>query len=290
MKVVFSILASLMLTFSAFSKDILLTEKNSIILRNSFNGSTTSALTRDAIDKHILLEKGKPLYLVLSSGGGSIFYGLELIEFLRGLGRPVETVTLYSASMAFETVQSLGKRYIVTNGILMAHKATGGFSGEFPNGNLIKRYGFWEDRIKRMDEITVARTNGKFTLESFRELYENEYWCEGQKCIDNGFADEIANVSCGKSLVGINTITKRFIKFNNLFELEYDETKCPLSSGLVGIRLYVVTGMGRTLIADSSSSIRALGLGTSKYKEASNHATKIIDGVVKKVPLGYFFF
>jgi ATP-dependent protease ClpP protease subunit len=49
----------------------------------------------------------EPIYLFLNTPGGSIQTGLEIIESLKGLDRPVSTVTLFAASMGFQIAQNL---------------------------------------------------------------------------------------------------------------------------------------------------------------------------------------
>jgi ATP-dependent Clp protease protease subunit len=215
---------------SAEIATVLLTKDNTISLNDAFYDISTSNVIKKANELDARVKSDDPIYLVINSPGGSIESGLELIENLSNIKRPIKTISLFSASMGFQTVQGLGERLIVKNGTLMAHKAKGGFYGEFP-GQLDTRYNYYLKRVLRMDEIAVSRTAGKYTLKSFRALIEPEYWCDGQDCIDNGFADKIVKPSCDKSLEGTTTVSvfQEAIQGHTV-ELLADYDACPLNT------------------------------------------------------------
>jgi hypothetical protein len=130
--------------------------------------------------------------------------------------------------MGFITVQHLGKRFIMPHGTLMTHKASGGFQGEFP-GQLDSRYEYYLRRINTMEKQIVKRTNGKHTLESYRNLMENEYWCDGQDCVNQGFADAVAYVKCDSELMIKGIYTKTFSFFGRKFKVNIEKNNCPLT-------------------------------------------------------------
>jgi ATP-dependent protease ClpP protease subunit len=176
------------------------------------------------------LPEGEPIYLVINTPGGEIVWGLEFIEFIKNQKRPIHTITLFSASMGFHIVQSLNKRYVVESGILMSHRASGGFQGQFP-GEADSRMRHWLNRTKRMDKEAAKRA-GKSDQE-YRELVQNEYWCEGQGCVDDGFADETAKVSCDQSLSGYKSQTTKQIVSGHLIVFKAFYSACPIKTGLV---------------------------------------------------------
>ena len=172
------------------------------------------------------LKSGYPIYLFLDTPGGSIQAGLELIEFLNGLNRPVHTVTLFAASMGWQLLQHLESRYVLKYGVLMSHKAYGGFRGEFGGGQsqLDSRYGLWLRRINLMDEQTVKRTGGKKTLKQYRSEYDNELWLNGKEAVENGYADEVVTVKCDKGLQGVDRQEFSFFGMNIVVLFD----KCPI--------------------------------------------------------------
>jgi ATP-dependent protease ClpP protease subunit len=152
------------------SETIVLSSDNTMVLNTEVDGDSTSkiiALARDLdikASRHELLNNKKTLYLFLNTPGGSIQSGLEMIEALKGLGREIDTISLFAASMGFQIVQNLDTRLILKNGTLMSHHAAGGFEGSFGGvrpSQMDSRYQMWLDRIRELDEQTVRRTNGK---------------------------------------------------------------------------------------------------------------------------------
>lgn len=229
-KIMLGILLSLGVT--AFAKNtslpvLTLTEKSVIIMNQEFDDDTITAVAKKAKEMDSALPSGEPITLVIDSPGGSIDAGLQLIEILNSLNRPVNTLTLFSASMGFHTVQGLGQRYITEDATLMTHKARGGFSGEFP-GQLDSRYSYYLKRINRMNEKVVARTNGKHTLKSYNALHENEFWCDGADCLKEGLVDKVVTAKCDKTLSGERTDVQKFFFMGMPIVLELIYDKCPL--------------------------------------------------------------
>lgn len=233
----------LSLSFAVSAKDIKLTADNTVTLRTSFNSSSVTKLKQDLLELDANLKSGYPIYLVLYTPGGSIQKGLELFEFVKGLNRPVHTITIFAASMGFQTVQSLGKRYILKYGVLMSHKARGGFEGEFGGGlsQLDSRYGLWLRRVDMLDKVTVARTGGKQTLKSYRAAYDNELWLNGPEAVEKGYADDVATVSCDTTLTS-KTVNQVFDL--GFFRVTASFSGCPIITSPTAVRGELLTNDG----------------------------------------------
>lgn len=217
-------------TTQAKTSKIILEESNTVKIHGAFEPEVINPIMQELISKSAINSK-RDLFLVIYSPGGHITLGLDLIALINGLPNKVHTVCLFCASMGFQTVQGVkGKRFILPAGTLMAHKASGGFQGEFP-GQIDSRLEFWKKRISRLDTLAVKRTNGKHTLKSFQALYENEYWCEGAECVAQGLADKVINPICGKSLQGTRQKVFNVSFLGSTFKVTATFSKCPLISG-----------------------------------------------------------
>ena len=228
---------------------VVLSSSNVLILNSEVNGESTSAIIAGAkkLDNALnagigkLVTNNKPLYLFLNTPGGSIQSGLELIEALKGIGRPVNTITLFAASMGFQIAQNLDERLILKNGVLMSHHAAGEFAGSFGGiqpSQVDNRYKLWLDRVRELDEQTVKRTNGKQTYDSYTKEYDKEMWLTGTKSVEEGYADRIVAVKCDSTLSGATTKHANFLGF----DIAYDLDNCPLNTSPMNIRISQLEG------------------------------------------------
>jgi ATP-dependent Clp protease protease subunit len=227
----------------ADSSSIILSKDNTIVLSSPVDDMSAAKVIQEARQLDASLKSGYPIVLVLNTPGGSIQAGLELIEALKSLNRPVQTLTIFAASMGFQIAQHLDQRNIIQYGVLMSHKAFGGFEGEFGGDGLSQldsRYGFWLKRIKTMDEQAVKRTKGKQTLKSYRAAYENELWLSGEESVSQGYADKVVNARCDSSLNGSRFEEVSF--FGMTFKIEF--STCPLITAPLNISVMVHTSAG----------------------------------------------
>jgi len=250
-----------------------LTSDNNLIMDSVFTSEAVAGILIKAQELDSKLPSAEPIYLILYSPGGSIQAGLELIDGLKALNRPVHTITLFAASMGFQTVQGLGKRYITHFGTLMAHKASGGFSGEFP-GQIDSRYVYYLKRLAELDRIAAARTGGKLSPESLRSLYENEYWVDGFGATEKGLADEVVTVKCDQSLVGTRTVPVQFMGLT----IDLVLSKCPTITGIIDAVVNVHTDQGVMPLRDflaKGGSLTGTAPSRNSYYDDDNEVTKI---------------
>jgi ATP-dependent protease ClpP protease subunit len=241
---------------------VTLSASNLIVLNGEVNGENTAAViskakelcnaSKEGIAKKVGLGKETRLKLFLYTPGGSIQAGLEMIEALNGLGCPVDTVTLFAASMGWQIAQNLGERLILRNGVMMSHHATGQESGEF--GGSVKsqmenRQQLWLDRVRELDEQTVKRTNGKQTYESYTKEYDHEVWLTGTKSVAEGYSDRIVSMRCDSSLNGVDTHTISFMGVPILYDLD----KCPINTSPMNVRIGLPEGK---LTAEMSNLVK----------------------------------
>lgn len=235
-------LAALLFSSTLFGAEITLTSDNMAILEGRISYGSIAKLQKRVREMDQQLKSGYPIYLFIYSGGGSISAGSQFIEFTRGLNRPVHAVAMWAGSMAFYITQHSAKRYVLGNGEIMAHKARGGFFGEFgdKNSSFDARYNHWLKKLLRLDDYVVSRTGGKFTVASFRKAYANELWLGGDDAVKAGLADEIATVRCDGSVP--ETYYQTFNFFG--FEIRVHKDGCPVNRGRLSYEVLLHTNHG----------------------------------------------
>lgn len=241
-KLLFLFLAMFMSLSVMASQSIQLSKENSVSLRDVVHSGSVSKVIQELAKKETNDES--VIYLVLDTPGGSVFAGIDLINYLKAYKKPVHTITSFAASMGFQIAQgNQGKRLISPTGVLMSHPMSGGMGGEMgDNMSMDRRHGFLKEIIKTMDLEVVARTNGKQTLESYQKEYDNELWTTGQNAVDLGYADEVSPFGCDSSLS--ESIDKHEYRsyLGQVFSLQvkYELSSCPLISAVLRYEVAIV--------------------------------------------------
>lgn len=219
------LIAFVLLMSSAFAREIILTDNNTV----SLSGPVTAASIGEVMyELSVMSQKAEPsdtIYLVLNTPGGSVGAGMKLIEYMNTLRRPVTVIANYAASMGFHILQHSKERLVTQYATIMSHRANGGVAGDIPNqlGNRLKHI---TDLLTKMDIHIVSRTKGKQTLKSYAELIRDEYYALGDAAIADGFADEVVSLKCDESLN--EYVTKEVAVL--FFVIQVKMSKCPLAS------------------------------------------------------------
>jgi len=276
MKTINAFLIGLAMIFSSaiYGKNIVLTSTNMLSLSTDFNSESCGKVMAAAMDlalhpMNFRIGEKIDLYLVIFSPGGSVNAGTQMFDVLNGImDVRIHTVVIEGYSMGFIAPQFLGERYILRHGTLMSHKASGGIRGEMP-GQLDSRYRYWLNRIVMIEKQVVKRTKGKHTLESYRKLMENEYWCTGQECVDQGFADAVVNASCDASLSGNTTKSRNYKFLGRSIKIEESRWNCPLISGSAGGRA-MIDGIRYNFDSIKINNFLKSKLGERRYESFYN--------------------
>jgi ATP-dependent protease ClpP protease subunit len=224
---VFKFIAALILAVcsSAYAHEaIVLTTVNSLVLRGPIDGSAVLGV-QDKLAKLAMTRGSKPyaIYLVLDSPGGEIDSGNDLIQFAKTVPN-LHTISIFSASMATAIVQQLpGNRYITDNGILMFHRATGGFRGQFETGEVESRLGIAKRLVRRMEELNSSRMRMK--LEDYKSLVKDELWLDSDNAELYRAADKVVDIHCTQQLF---LQKDKVVMSNMLFSAEVVFSGCPL--------------------------------------------------------------
>lgn len=215
---------------------LVLGSRNTLTLRGPIMDESISKLQMQLLDMSSKLSDSDTIYLVIDSPGGSITSGNRFIESAQALPQKVKTISLFSASMAFHTVQSLDERLIVPSGTLMSHQATlGGMDGEIGSdgkGQFVSRVNWILKDLQLMD-LRAAKRMG-MELAPYQQMIKPEYWVNGQDAVTQKAADRVVLARCGKDLLqGVDNVKMTVF----IFKVNLQYSKCPLISYPLKIEL-----------------------------------------------------
>jgi len=223
------ILSLLMLCSISFAKVVNLTEANSINFNNKFDNQFVAQKQIEAANK-CYSNEGSDIYVVLYTPGGSVQAGQLFFDTLNALPCNFHTITIFAASMGYQTVQNLKNRYIIPSGILMSHRAyLSGLRGEI-GGELNQILKLFEQNIKELNVIASKRAG--ISLEAYEDLIADELWMTGQQSVEMKHADEVVLAKCDKNFTG--SYTQIFRSFFGAVEVEF--SNCPLITAPLSVR------------------------------------------------------
>ncbi len=201
---------------------IVLRENNTVSLNTIILDQTIAPVQEALLEKAKSMPPTYPIYLVINSPGGSVSSGNNLIELAKGIKNPIETITLFGASMAFQTAQALGTRHVLESSVLMSHRASGGIEGDIP-GSIQTRLNYFLSMLLEMD-VRIAKRAG-MPIEAYSAAIQNELWLTGKQSVDRHFADDLVKVRCDYSMTGL---AKPVIYSLPLANVAVQWHKCPL--------------------------------------------------------------
>lgn len=221
MKKLLTVLLLLPTLLLAAPKKIELNKNNTISFNQAFSSNYISQKQIEAIGL-CMLNIGKEINIVLYTPGGSIAAGQLFFDTLNALPCTFNTITIFSASMGYQTVQNLGKRYILPSGTLMSHRASvRGLSGEL-GGELDSIINNLKNSVRELELVAANRVG--ISLEKYRSDISDELWMTGEEAVKKNHADEVVLVKCDKSLM-----TTRVERFNTMFgALDVEFSNCPI--------------------------------------------------------------
>lgn len=213
---------------NSISQLIQLNRQNLITLRGEINDELTSELVRK-LNKFT----NNQLYLYITSPGGSVISGMQIIDQLKSLSeRNIKLVCIgdFAASMAFAIFQSCPVRYITSSSILMQHQMSLNLNG---NLQMVNNY---LDFIKQIDDDLEEFQAAKLQMDKneFKHKVMNDWWLSGNNIVKNKAADSMVLVSCDPELVGQNDEVKKVspnVNINIIF------SKCPLSHEPLDVKI-----------------------------------------------------
>lgn len=131
-----------------------------------------------------------PIYLHISSFGGSVYSALNAIDFIKSCRVPVYTIIEGATASAGTLISVVGeKRYIRQNAYMLIHQLSSGFWGKMNE---------MEDEFKNLQELTqkikdIYKEYTSMSKKEINELLIHDLWLNSEKSIKNGLVDEIWN-------------------------------------------------------------------------------------------------
>lgn len=144
-------------------------------------------------DKGKDVEKRKPILLYVTSNGGSVDAGYELIDMITASKTPVHTVNLgFQYSMGFLIGIAGHKRFAMPNAKFLHHD---GYNAAYDSGSKV------QDRIKfdarvddRTKEYVLSRSN--ITPDEYDANLRVEWYMFADEAKQKGFVDYIIGEDC----------------------------------------------------------------------------------------------
>lgn len=144
-------------------------------------------------DEGILVDERRPIILYISSNGGSVPDGYQLIDAIENSITPVYTVVVgYAYSMALLIFLAGRKRFTMPNATLLMHDGS----------NFI-----WDSGSKAQDQADFNRrlnlrirdyilSHSKLTPEEYDAKLRVEWFMFAEEAKEKGFVDKIVGIDC----------------------------------------------------------------------------------------------
>lgn len=144
-------------------------------------------------DKNINVEERKPIILYITSNGGEVDAGFELIDIILSSKTPVYTVNLgYQYSMGFLIGLAGFKRFATRNAKFLMHD---GSNFVFGSGAKVQDQMEFQRRVEtRVKEYILSRS--KLTSEEYDDKLRVEWYLFADEAKEKGFTDYIIGIDC----------------------------------------------------------------------------------------------
>lgn len=167
------------------------------VSRSSVNQATRDL--RDAIQAR--RNCATPIYLVLDTPGGSISAGNRFIEYAKTICN-LHTVTMFAASMGSAIAMQLpGKRYVLSTGVFMFHRASVSLRGQISEGEVESRLAWVKAMVLQLETRNANRIG--IPLTTYKSKVVNEWWSYGGNAVTENIADEVVDVRCSLKLQSV---------------------------------------------------------------------------------------
>jgi len=129
-----------------------------------------------------------PIYLHISSFGGSIFAAFSVIDVIKACRVPVYTIIEGSTASAGTLISVFGKkRYIRPYAYMLIHQLSSGCWGKM--SEIEDEYKNLKELMEKIKDIYKENTN--IPKKELNELLNHDLWLDSSKCLKYGLVDEL---------------------------------------------------------------------------------------------------
>ena len=215
---------TMFLTMNVFSKDlgkVVFEKDNFFAITSEFNED----LYNDFAEK-VYGYNDKTLTIYFDSPGGSVFSLARIVGLMASSKVNFICIARFAASAAFIMFEHCNERYLLPEGILMSHNASGSLSGEIPRMRHV--LDMIEGVLDQLDTKVAERM--KIPLLDYKGLIANELWMNRTLAEKYNAIDGVAtDVSCSKDLV--KRKVQKSVQYMTLFgamNVRLESSACPL--------------------------------------------------------------
>ncbi|AYV84605.1 MAG: Clp protease [Hyperionvirus sp.] len=168
-----------------------LKEDNFVVIRGHINGPSATKVIEEMWEH----QNDEELYVYISSPGGFVSSGMEIVRMMQSLtenGVKVKCIADTALSMGFVIFQYCPVRLVMPSSILMQHQLSMNLRG--PINHVVSYLQF----VKSMEEIidSYQAKRLELTVPDFLTKIGYDWWLYGENAIKNKAADSVANVIC----------------------------------------------------------------------------------------------
>ena len=166
---------------------------NTAIDQSSIMAVVRHIMQYNAEDRDIPVEKRKPILLYLTSEGGQVDAGFELIDVIRASKTPIYTINLgYWYSMGFLIGIAGHKRFATKNSKMLMHD---GSTFVYNSGAKAQdQMRFQAKTDERIKQYVLSRS--KITSDDYDRQFRSEWYLFADEAKEMGFVDYIIDDDC----------------------------------------------------------------------------------------------
>lgn len=165
-------------------------EQNIILLEHSIDDDLAAVIKMQLLYLDSK-EDCKEINMYISSGGGSVYAGLGIIDVMKHIKTPVNTICTGMIASMGNQIHSAGTglRKYMPNSRIMIHSVSSGTSGTFHDMEVdFKETQYLQKKLmKQLSEYS----KGKTSYESMYKLTKRDKWLSPEEAIEIGLGDEI---------------------------------------------------------------------------------------------------